>query len=482
MALLTTTHDAKLAPCKQALPAVSAMRVIRTTKTICPQCARKIEGQVILDGGRVYLDRICPEHGAYRFMLSRHSEDYADLDRFYFDVLHGATAQGRITNYWILATAQCQQKCKYCSVDWQHPVNAEMSRGILSEIIAKYGDAKLTMAGGEPTLHPDVLAFFREAAARGVTTQLATNGIMLASRAFCRELQEANVNEVRVSIEVIEPGKEAAHAALGNGAFYETKLTAIRNLIDLNIPTIISPTIFKGINEDQLVATLEFAKDKPVIREISVNGFSWNGVGRSMSKENMIMPDELTDLLYERYGDGDRESWFTFQKLMLVLLQLVRIRLCLYTQIVIFVREKGRLVPFTAFLNMKRVKNLLKWWERFANAPRFVQVAAVVPVLICALRVKLLKLIPMCAGLFLANLFQIKINRYPARLLPVVMNTNCSMLNLDEMVRARCMSGCIYVQNRALVCGLSTHFLLDKEKGEAPVTDDLNAREHSGVH
>ena len=441
---------------------VSAMRVIRTTKTLCPECACELEGRIILDGGKAYLDRICPEHGPYRLMLSRHGEAYADLDRFFFDVLHGASVQGRITNYWILSTTQCQQKCKYCSVDTEHPVYAEMPRDLLFEVIEKYGHAKLTMSGGEPTLHPDVLAFFREAAARGVTTQLATNGILLASREYCRELQRAHVNEVRVSLEAIEPGKASA---LGTEAFNETKRAAIRNLLDLNIPTILSPTIFKGLNEDQLVATLEFAKDKPLIREISVNGFSWNGAGLAMSQDAMIMPDELTDLLCETYGNGDREAWFAFQKVMLALLQLVGIRLCLYTQIVIFVREKGHLVPLTAFLNMKRLEKALTWWERFANAPRLVQAVAMAPVLACAMRVKSLRLIPTCLGLFLANLFQIRISRYPARLLPVVMNTNCSTLSADEMVGARCMSGCIYVKDGALVCGFSTRFLLDKERG-----------------
>lgn len=465
MALLTTTHDAEHARRKQNLSAVSAVRVIRTTQTVCPECDCVLEGRIIVDDGKAYLERTCPEHGPYRLILSRHGEDYADLDRFFFDVIHGVIAQGRITNYWILSTIHCQQKCKYCSADLEHPAHDEMPRDLLLKVIEKYGSAKLTMAGGEPTLHPDVLAFFREAAARGVTSQLATNGLLLASRAYCRELQEANVSEVRVSIEAIEPGNEAGLAVLGTGDFYETKHAAIRNLLDLKIPTILSPTIFKGINDDQLVATLEFAKDKPLIREISVNGFAWNGAGLALSRDAMIMPDELTDLLYKRYGEGDRKSWFTFQKLMLALLQLVRIRLCLYTQIIIFVREKSRLVPFTAFFNMKRVEKLLTWWERFKNAPRFVQVLAMMPVLAGALRVKSLRLIPMCFGLFLANLFQIRIYQYPTRLLPVVLNTNCATLSCDEMVRVRCMSGCIYVKDGALVRSTSTRFLLDRKSG-----------------
>ena len=219
MALSTTTYDEERTRQQPTSSATSATRVIRTTKTLCPECASELEGRIVLDGGKVYLDRTCPEHGPCRFMLSRNGEAYADLDRFFFDVLHGASVQGRITNYWILSTSKCQQKCRYCNVDWEHPAHTEMSHDLLLEAIETYGHAKLTMAGGEPTLHPDVLTFFREADARRVTTQLATNGILLASREFCRELQEAKVKEVRLSVEAIEPGRRLPSPPLGPRPF-----------------------------------------------------------------------------------------------------------------------------------------------------------------------------------------------------------------------------------------------------------------------
>jgi len=452
---------------------------IRKTRTLCPDCGRELEGRVVVEDGKAYLDRNCPEHGPYRFLLSRHGAWYADLDRFFFEVLDGGIPKGRITNYWILSTAKCQQHCLYCGLEVQKPFYDEMPIEALREAIEQYGSAKLTFADGEPTLHPQVLQFFREAWAKKVATQLATNGVRLASREFCLQLADAHVTEVRISYETLDPKQSVPS---GTSAFWESKYAGLRNLIELGIPTILSPTIFKGINEDQLIASLEFARDKPIVRELSVNGFAWNGSGLSIDKDLMIMPDEMMDVLFARYFDGDREAIFTFQKTMLAILQIVGIRLCLYTQLMLFVRDKTGLVPFTRFLNMRRLKQGITWWERFSKAARFTQAVALAWVLFRALDMKSLRLLPTCLRLFAANLFQIAIHRYPSKLLPVVLNTNCSTLSADNMVSARCMSGCLYVRDGTLHEGLSTSTLLDKEKetrntGSRPVSDASHRRD-----
>ncbi|HOZ46832.1 MAG TPA: radical SAM protein [Candidatus Hydrogenedentes bacterium] len=415
--------------------------VVRKTQSLCPVCARDVEGAVVVSEGKAYLTRRCPEHGSYRFLLSEHGELYADLDRF-FTKLKAFARPDRVTNVWILVTSECQQDCPYCSAEIRRGLYGEMTWPEVLGILDKYGDVKYTISGGEPTLYPHVLDFFREAARRGYTTQLATNGVRLASREFCRELKEAGVREVRISLESVH--REEAEA-LNLGEYFEPKLEAIRNIGEEGMVATLSPTIFKGLNEEQLFHILEYAKDKPYIRELTVAGFAWNGTGVGLPPGMMIAPDEMMDVIHRHYYQGDRKDLFTFQKAMFAILHVRGFRLCLNSQVMIFARDKGgELRPIIDFVNMRRMDKGLGWWSRLGIRNRWLGGALLLPVLAAGLSLRTVPLIPTLLHLLWANLAQLDVHRYPARLVALIVNTNCSTLNADEMVGPQCMNGVAY--------------------------------------
>ena len=93
------------------------MDMVRQTKTVCPVCCETLDAEIQLNDGKARIFRSCPEHGDYDFLLSEHGEFYADLDRFFNSVLDSTQPRGRITNYWVIATVECQIQCSYCSVE-----------------------------------------------------------------------------------------------------------------------------------------------------------------------------------------------------------------------------------------------------------------------------------------------------------------------------------------------------------------------------
>ncbi len=440
------------------------MEIIRPTLSLCPHCAEEVEGQVALEEGAAILYRECPEHGPAKLLLSRRGRLYADLDRFYFEILKGDAPCGRITNYWVLIKDTCQMNCPYCSVEMQHPFFQEMTLQEYQDLIPRYRKAKHTLTGGEPTLHPQFFEFVKEAVRNGVTVQLATNGIRLVDPDYCKHLANAGVDEIRLSVDSFD--KEQARR-LGVEQFVDAKLAALQNLEALNFPTSLSPTIFKGINEDQLVACCEFAKDKPFIRSLSVNGFAWVSTIKGLGPEHIIMPDEMMDLLYKKYASDSREAMYTFQKALHALLHLVDIRLCMNVQIMLFVRSNGTLKPLPAYLNMKRMKKALARWEHHVNKRLFWRRLTFAAVLLRSINRKTLLLLPALTKLFVANLVGINVKKYPEIFLPVVMNTNCNVYNADETLGKQCMSGNLFIQNGNIHHGFSTETLSKKEKRHA---------------
>jgi molybdenum cofactor biosynthesis enzyme MoaA len=417
-----------------------------------------MEGALERRADRVALARTCPEHGPSEITLSRHPEEYADLDRFYFKVLKKGAVSGRVTNYWLLSTSRCQMLCDYCQVDVKNPVYDEMSREDLDSLITGNHGVKLTLSGGEPTLHPDIEHFFRNAARTGARAQLATNGLALADRYFCLRLKAAGCREVRLSLESFTPFPEGSPLAFYN-RFIPAKLAALKNLGELGFAVSLSPTIFKGLNEHMLAETVRWAACRPFVREISVNGFSWTGAGAARSRDEMMPPDLMMDALCAGLSVADRGAVFTLQKALFTLLHLLGIRICMYTQFMVFTRRAGAVKPVTARFDRRRMERGLAFWERFSGSPWPVRSAVFLGSMLYAAKPAALGLTAAFLRMVLANHLRMDFTRYPSELLPVVLNTNCSPLSADEELGRQCMSAFIYRKNGRFGRNFSTRVL-----------------------
>lgn len=440
------------------------MEIIRRTKSRCPKCTKELDASIVVSEGKAYIFRECPEHGPFSYLLSEHGEDYADLDRFYFEV-YGESSPGKRMHTWISATIQCQQKCPYCTADCANDEDdiqwEEMTWEDILGILDNFKKGKLSLSGGEPTLHPNVLDFFKEVDRRGISAQLATNGLKLASKEYCQLLKDNKVKEVRLSVESVSRDDAAK---LGLDSYVEPKLQAIRNLCDVGISVTISPTIFKGVNEEQLYHIIEFAKDKPAIRAFSVEGFSWNGSGIRMPPEMMISPDEMMDIIHRHYCTCERRDLFALQKLAYALMDAVGFDLCLKSEFMVFLRRGGELHPLTEFINVRRVGRMLDVWRKALPRQRWLRGLLLMPVLAAGVTFKTIPLIPVLLRLVLANRGRLDVHRYPSELVVVGLNTNCSTLNADSAVVPHCISGYVIKRGGEIHRERVGDVLLNKEE------------------
>jgi len=441
------------------------MQLIRKTKSRCPKCIKEVDGAVIIaDDGKAYIHRECPEHGPYQYLLSEHGKDYADLDRFYEEVFE-TSSPGRRFHSWIMATMKCQQRCPYCTTDCANEQEEiaweEMTWDEIRQVMNTIGKGKFSFSGGEPTLHPHMFDFFREADRLGILSQLATNGLLLTSKEYCQKLKDNKVKEVRLSLEAID--KESV-AELALDTYVEAKLKAVDNLCEVGIPITLSPTIFKGVNEDQLCRILEYAKDKSAVHAFSAEGFSWNGSGIRMPEEMMISPDEMMDILHRHYFTCPRRDLFEFQKMMYALINVVGFELCVKAEFMVFVRTPKGLRPFTDYINVRRVGKMLDLWRRVIPRQRWLRGLLLLPALAPGVTLKTFPLLPMLFRMLWANRGNLDVRQYPSQLMVVAFNTNCSTLNADSMVVPHCVTRFIYKRDGKIVSEDATEGLLGKEE------------------
>jgi len=115
-------------------------------------------------------------------------------------------------NYHLLKA--CSSRCRFCFATFRDVpggLDPNQALDLISQLRAA-GGAKLTFAGGEPTLHPRICTLIDHAKAEGFTTCVVTNGVRLGP---VLDACAASIDWVGFSV---DSSSESTQAALGRGA------------------------------------------------------------------------------------------------------------------------------------------------------------------------------------------------------------------------------------------------------------------------
>ncbi len=103
----------------------------------------------------------------------------------------------------------CNNMCDFCAQGSKRSIAARKSLKEIQTILAKAkktGVTAVVFTGGEPTLHPDLLAAVRSARKMGYeSVQVQTNGRRFAYYDYCAELKKAGVTEMGPSLHGSKP-------------------------------------------------------------------------------------------------------------------------------------------------------------------------------------------------------------------------------------------------------------------------------------
>lgn len=178
---------------------------------------------------------------------------------------------------YIQVVRHCNHFCGFCSnptTAYQHTFE---SMALLVDDLVDRGYFGVVLTGGEPTLHPELPKITAYARERGLHVRMITNGWRLADADFARDLAEAGLELVHVSVysvrEDIEEAirgvsgtLERAHAALENAGRFG---------IDANVNCVIN-----RMNADHLDENVRVL----VERHPNIHHFVWNNLDPSMGR------------------------------------------------------------------------------------------------------------------------------------------------------------------------------------------------------
>ena len=208
-------------------------------------------------------------------------------------------------------TYRCNNECAHCynARPRQHPELSTAQWKQILDRVWQVGIPHVVFTGGEPTLRDDLPELIAHAEQNGQITGLNTNGRRLSDPAYVRQLVEAGLDHVQITVESHDA---AIHDQMvcARGAWNQT-IRGVRSALDSPLFVMTNTTMLRE-NSPSLGETLHFLSDLGV-PTIGLNALIYSGRGATVGtglRESQLPP--LLDLARRHTGEhNQRLIWYT---------------------------------------------------------------------------------------------------------------------------------------------------------------------------
>jgi cyclic pyranopterin phosphate synthase len=209
-----------------------------------------------------------------------------------------------LRNLRVSVTDRCNIRCAYCMPELEYVwlprrdllTFEETAR--LVGIFTRLGVDRVRLTGGEPLLRRDLPSLVAKLASEPILRDLAltTNGVLLAPQA--EALKAAGLHRVTVSLDTLVPARFTALTRFDrHGAVLDGIARAAQVFGTLKIDTV----VLRGVNEDELVALIEFGKRMRA--EVRFIEYMDVGGATGWSWDRVVTRREMLETVGRHYGD-----------------------------------------------------------------------------------------------------------------------------------------------------------------------------------
>ncbi len=412
---------------------------LRETRGTCPECVEIVPARVIQQGGAVYLQKRCPEHGDNQVLLSESPDYFRELMDFYFDVMPDSLPQ---KDFIIRLTHRCNMVCPICLASSDEYKERDLSLEDVRKLMdRRERGMKLDLMGAEPTLWPDLEQLIREAKERGHITALHTNGINIAREEDLGRLVAAGLDEVHLQFDGFDDEHDMVLRAQPMGAVRRQVLAALEKH---DVATDLVVTLMQGLNEDQMLPVLDLAAQNSFIKEVFYLGCRRLGRASEEFATATLAPDQVIGEAERRSGGMiNREDLRVFNKLYFVLLSMFQLRKCFYIHHYMVLRDgEGGYRPVSDFIDLPYLEPHLDRYRRTFARSRAAAAAGLLPhIALAILRKGGARLLVDGAILPVLLKMGFNLSRIKSRIILLGFISACDPWMHDEQVAANCGKG-----------------------------------------
>ncbi|MCS7108519.1 MAG: radical SAM protein [Sulfolobales archaeon] len=314
--------------------------LLRYTQSICPYCYALLPAVLVERDSKVYIKKVCPEHGEIEELYSGDAEFFKKLESWYVEgrgprhvytdlsapcpyscglcsihKSHTALANMVLTN-------RCDLDCWYCffyaeKVGFVYEPTLKQIEFMVKNLLKQGVTAAIQLTGGEPLIRDDIVEIIRLLKSLGVKhVQLNTNGIKFArlymedpSKAieFAKSIRSAGVNTIYLSFDGVTPKTNPKNHWEVPYIFEVFRKSGITSVV-------LVPVIIKNVNDGELGEIIKFAAlNMDVVRAVNFQPVSLTGMIKRAERERMriTVADAVKKIEELTKGSISREDWFT---------------------------------------------------------------------------------------------------------------------------------------------------------------------------
>jgi hypothetical protein len=267
--------------------------VLKRTKSLSPLTFEEIDAEVVLEDGRVFLEKRDEKGTFYKTLVENDYSFYRLMTR---EKVDEQVSPHAIDLY---VSSKCNLSCPVCYEDIGG--KKQLSVGEVERLLSGYENKVIGLMGREPTCNPEIFDIIKIASRRNRAC-LITNGVNLADSDYVMRLKEAGVDSVTFSFNGFD---DEIYRKMNGKPLLGIKLRALENIGRAGINTCLSATLARGVNEDQVRKLADYCFDnRSFIFELRIR--TTEPVGRSIDVQPFCM-SELVQLVADSL-DIDRED------------------------------------------------------------------------------------------------------------------------------------------------------------------------------
>jgi len=294
------------------------------TASLCPVCLQRIEAKRVARGGNYYLEKHCPQHGAFQTVIWQGEPAMAGWHRpkiaahpngpghdqergCPFDCGLCPDHQQHSCTIVLEVTQRCNLKCPVCFADaggQGDDPSVEAVAAWYRQLRASGVSCNIQLSGGEPTLRDDLVELVAMGRGMGFDfIQINTNGLRLAKEpAYAAALKAAGVASLFLQFDGVD---DDTYRALRGRALWAGKQAAIEACAAAGLGVVLVPTLVSGRNTQAVGDILNQAMQwHPTVRGVHFQPISYFGrhPGAPNDDRRLTLPALMQ--LVERQSEG----------------------------------------------------------------------------------------------------------------------------------------------------------------------------------
>jgi uncharacterized radical SAM superfamily Fe-S cluster-containing enzyme len=296
----------------------------REASGVCPVCDKAVAARIYEEGGKVLIEKICPEHGIVVDKLSSDPGLFRDrmsllehmfpnkctMEKCARGIFKCPEHVGRKSPLaFIEITTKCNMMCPVCYADAAAKgmdMPLEEVYKILETIAREDKNTHVILIGGEPTIHKDFFKILEKLRELGLMKRafIATNAITIADKAFSKKVHDAGIKKFYLAFDGTD--RESCKKIRGSYIAYDSVRKALQNIRENGKAWIIlSFTAVRGVNLENIKEAIDFAMDNSdIVKRIMVSPEVF--CGRVTEKEDLarerVTGDCVENLIREQLG------------------------------------------------------------------------------------------------------------------------------------------------------------------------------------